>query len=342
MKNIFIFAEHLGGRVTAESLSLTTAALEWKGRYPLASVEWVFCGDSAFPIARDLAEGSGLDVILFDHPSLKFGNPEAHAAVLASWLAPLDSWVFLLPQSSLCLSMAPALSLRLGVPYLSGAVRCLFDGGEIFFIRESLFGKRTERWRPVTDKRILVAMIRQGSPTNFKGGGPPGRVFMAPADPGPLRTCTLYQESASGRETGLTRAAVVVAAGRGIGEERTLASLRELLTFLEGAALGASRPVCDRGWLPPEHQVGITGQTVNPRLYLAFGISGAVQHLAGIQDSQIIVAVNQDPEAPIFRVAHYGVVQDLHVFLPALLQCLRDRRGAHGEPPRIDETGATR
>jgi len=342
MKNIFLFAEHLRGRVTLESLSLRTAALEWKDQYPQASVRWVLCGDSVFPVARDLAEGSGLDVIFFDHPSLKFGNPEAHAAALSSWLEPLDSWAFLLPQSSLCLAMAPALSLRLGVPYLSGAVRCLFDEGEIFFVRESLFGKRTERWRPVSHKRILVAMIRQGSFVGFKGGGPPGRVLMAPADPGPLRTHTVRQEVASGRETGLSRAAVVVAAGRGIGDEGTLASLRELLAFLEGAALGASRPVCDRGWLPPEHQVGITGQTVSPRLYLALGISGAVQHLAGMQDSQIIVAVNQDPEAPIFRIAHYGIVQDLKVFLPALLQCLRDRRGTRGGTPGVDETGATR
>ncbi len=343
MKNIFLFAEHLGGRIVPESLSLAAAAREWKGRYPHALVRWLLCGDSVSPVALDLAERSGLDVICFDHPALKYGNPEAHAAVLASWLEPVDSWAFLLPQTSLALSTAPALSVRLEVPYLSGAVKCHFDGGEVSFTRESLFGKRTERWRPVSGERILVAMIRQGSPVDFKPGGRPrASVLMAPADPGPLRTRTLRQEAASGRETGLSRAAVVVAAGRGIGDERTLVSVRELLTFLSGAALGASRPVCDRGWLPPEHQVGVTGQTVSPRLYLALGISGAIQHLAGMQDSQTIVAVNQDPEAPIFRVAHYAVVQDLRIFLPALLQCLRNRRGARTDPPRIDETETTR
>lgn len=332
MKNIFLFAEYLEGRIVPESLSLATVAQEWKERYPHASVRWLFCGNSVSSVALDLAERSGLDVVCFDHPALKFGNPEAHAAVLAPWLELHDSWAFLLPQTSLALSTAPALSVRLGVPYLSGALKYHFDGGEVSFVRESLFGKRTERWRPVSSKRILVAMIRQGIPVGFKPAGPGARVHMAPADPGPLRTRTLRREAVRGRETGLSRAAVVVAAGRGIGDERTLVSIRELLTFLAGSALGASRPVCDRGWLPPEHQVGVTGQTVSPRLYLAFGISGAIQHLAGMQDAQTIVAVNQDPEAPIFRIAHYAIVQDLRVFLPALLECLRNRRRTRTEP----------
>lgn len=326
MKHVFLFAEHLEGGITADSLALTAAARQWAEKHPEASVQWVLCGHFVSSLAQDLAETSGLDVVAFDHPSLQYGNPEAHAAALAPWLEPLDSWIFFFPQTSLPLALAPALSVRLGAPYLTGALRWHVDGGQVFFLRESLFGKRTERWRPVSDKRILVAMIRQGRAVSFQRGEGAGRVRLAPVDPGRLRTRTLRQEAAKGRETGLSRAGVVVAAGRGIGDDKALGPIREILTLLEGAALAASRPVCDRGWLPPEHQVGVTGQTVRPRLYIALGISGAVQHLAGMQDSQTIVAVNQDPEAPIFRVAHYAVVQDLRVFLPALLECLRERR----------------
>jgi electron transfer flavoprotein alpha subunit len=112
---------------------------------------------------------------------------------------------------------------------------------------------------------------------------------------------------------------VVVAAGKGIGREENLALIRRLAAIFPKGAVGASRLVCDAGWLPYPHQVGVTGKTVAPKLYLACGISGTIQHVTGMRGSRCIVAINTDPRAAIFQVAHYGIVEDLTTFIPLLL-----------------------
>jgi electron transfer flavoprotein alpha subunit len=123
----------------------------------------------------------------------------------------------------------------------------------------------------------------------------------------------------------LTRAEAIVAVGRGIGSAANVEMARRLAELL-GAELAASRPVCDEGWLPMERQIGSSGLTVSPKLYVAIGISGAIQHLAGMRGAGTIVAINKDARAPIFRVADIGVVGDLHEILPALIQALESRR----------------
>ena len=116
----------------------------------------------------------------------------------------------------------------------------------------------------------------------------------------------------------LTKAEVIVSAGRGIGDQDKLELVKKLAECFDKGALGASRPIIDVGWLPLEHQVGQTGQTVRPKLYIACGISGAIQHTAGMATPELIVAINTDPQANIFTVAHIGIVADLHEFLPVL------------------------
>jgi electron transfer flavoprotein alpha subunit len=132
-----------------------------------------------------------------------------------------------------------------------------------------------------------------------------------------------YQESA--RTVDLSAANMIVAVGRGIHEEGNLALVQELAEVL-GAELAASRPICDNGWMPMERQVGSSGQTVAPKLYLAAGISGAIQHLVGMKGSQCIVAINKDPDAPIFEVADYGIVGDLFEVVPALTEAVKAAR----------------
>jgi electron transfer flavoprotein alpha subunit len=129
----------------------------------------------------------------------------------------------------------------------------------------------------------------------------------------------------TGGKVSLTDAAIVVAGGRGVGGPEGYEPLRELCEVL-GAALGASRAAVDVGWIPYEHQIGQTGKIVAPDLYIACGISGAVQHLAGMRASKVIVAINQDPEAPIFKLAHYGIIGDLFEIVPALTRAFRERR----------------
>jgi electron transfer flavoprotein alpha subunit len=128
----------------------------------------------------------------------------------------------------------------------------------------------------------------------------------------------------------LREAEVIIAAGRGVGDEENLACIRELAGLFRRGAVGASRPLCDAGVLPLACQVGMTGQTVSPKLYLACGISGALQHTMGMKNSDVVIAVNTDPKATFCREAHYCVVADLHEFIPVLIEKIR---GLRGEPP---------
>jgi electron transfer flavoprotein alpha subunit len=138
----------------------------------------------------------------------------------------------------------------------------------------------------------------------------------------------LGRQEPAGRSLDLGRAEVIVAVGRGLAGPEHLPLLQELAGLCERGALGASRPVVDAGWLPLEHQVGMTGQTVAPAVYIACGISGAIQHTQGMMRSGLIVAINSDPQAAIFQIAHLGVVQDLHCFLPVLIRKLREQKRA--------------
>jgi electron transfer flavoprotein alpha subunit len=146
--------------------------------------------------------------------------------------------------------------------------------------------------------------------------------FTPKLDPAQLRTTPGQPFRGSSQTVDLGSAQLIVSVGRGIKEAENLPLVQELATAL-GAELAASRPICDNGWLPMERQVGSSGQTVAPKLYLAVGISGAIQHLVGMKGSQCIVAINKDPDAPIFEVADYGIVGDLFEVVPALTEAVR-------------------
>jgi electron transfer flavoprotein alpha subunit len=136
----------------------------------------------------------------------------------------------------------------------------------------------------------------------------------------------LGYEEVGGDQIDLTKADVIVAVGRGVGGADKMGVIHNLAQAL-GAEIGASRPVIDNGWLPRDRQIGSSGQTVAPKLYIAAGISGAIQHLVGMKASSVIVAINKDPGAPIFNVAHYGIVGDLHEVLPALTEAVKAAKG---------------
>jgi len=136
----------------------------------------------------------------------------------------------------------------------------------------------------------------------------------------------LGYEEVTGDQIDLTKADIILAVGRGVGGADKMGPVEELAKAL-GAEIGASRPVIDNGWLPRDRQIGSSGQTVAPKLYIAAGISGAIQHLVGMKGSSVVVAINKDPGAPIFTVAHYGIVGDLHEILPALTEAVRAAKG---------------
>jgi electron transfer flavoprotein alpha subunit len=194
----------------------------------------------------------------------------------------------------------------------------------IRFLRGICGGKIMTEVAPIADTVAVVTMMPGAAKPKAPAGA--GSVKIIHAEVNTAGTRTLGYQEAPPRSLDLAKAEVIVAAGRGIGGPEHLGLIRELAACFDRGAVGASRPVCDAGWLPLEHQVGMTGQTVAPRLYLACGISGAIQHCMGMSRAELIVAINTDPGAAIFKVAHLGIVQDLHRFLPVLISKLRERK----------------
>ena len=234
----------------------------------------------------------------------------------------------LLPHTYRSAEYAPRLAARLGAAYVPSVIAAAVDeDGGLRFRRSILQAKLHAEVVP--GRPAVVATVQIGA---FGGdeAPAPARSFEVgrPADSeeGPEREF-LGREAASAGGVDLASAERIVTAGRGVGGPDEVSVAADLAAALD-AELGASRPVVDNGWLPREHQVGSSGHVVTPNLYVALGVSGSIQHLMGMSGARVIVAVNKDPEAPIFSVAHYGVVADLHEVAPALTRLLEARRGS--------------
>ncbi|NTW97927.1 MAG: electron transfer flavoprotein subunit alpha/FixB family protein, partial [Oscillochloris sp.] len=217
-----------------------------------------------------------------------------------------------------------ALAADLGAALAADAIDVSVEGGQISAVRPSHGGNVINTFAFAAG-RIAVALVRKQS--FAEAAEQPGRSGSVQAVALPataIRTKVLSVAPKSGA-VNLTDAAIIVSGGRGLGNKDNYFKLIPSLAESLGAAYGASRAVVDDGWVPYEHQVGQTGKTVSPKLYVACGISGAIQHLAGMRTSRSIVAINKDPDAPIFRVATYGVVGDVNEVLPLLTEQLKAR-----------------
>jgi electron transfer flavoprotein alpha subunit len=199
--------------------------------------------------------------------------------------------------------------------------------GGLLWTRPVMGGKLQAKVRVKGEGTVLVS-VQSGAFSadgRVAGSAPVKTLEVDPAALVADREILGYEE-VGGDTVDLTKAGVIVAVGRGVGGADKLGPIEELARAL-GAEIGASRPVIDNGWLPRDRQIGSSGQTVAPKLYLAAGISGAIQHLVGMKGSSVVVAINKDPGAPIFTVADYGLVGDLHEILPALTEAVRAARG---------------
>ena len=215
---------------------------------------------------------------------------------------------------------APALAARLGEVLISDVV-AIGDGPT--FTRQLMQGRLTGSYRHTGNGPCLISVQAGAFRAEAVAGGSAEITSFTPAmEAGQIRTKPGTPFRGSAQTVDLGSAQMIVSVGRGIKEAENLPLVQELASAL-GAELAASRPICDNGWLPMERQVGSSGQTVAPKLYLAVGISGAIQHLVGMKGSQCIVAINKDPEAPIFEVADYGIAGDLFEVVPALTEALK-------------------
>ncbi|MCB2186876.1 MAG: electron transfer flavoprotein subunit alpha/FixB family protein [Deltaproteobacteria bacterium] len=280
--------------------------------------------------AATAARQTGLAVTALAAPELPELTGEAVARLLAGFLPAWQPRAIVGGHTTLGLDWAPSLAARLGAACLTGVEGLAEAADGPRFFRPGRHDKLVEEYR--IEERTLVLTVQPGA---FPA--PPEE----PLQPGPVTEITLPRPALRVRvrearpgvaaDAALARAEVVVAAGLGVGKPENLELVRRVASLFSQAAVAGSRPVCDLGWLGYESQVGLTGATVAPRLYLACGISGARQHTVGMQGAGFIVAISQDPRAAIFQLADVCVVEDLLVFLPMLLELAGAGRGGEGE-----------
>ena len=317
---IWVLAEVVDGAPITTSLELITAARELG-----TTVEAVAYGDATASVAATLGE-YGVTTV-HDVGDLAGSLPGApvSASIAAAVAAGSGPDAILFPATYDGRDIAGRLSVKLDRPVLTNVVGLTAgDGGLVS--EHAIFGGSQVLTAAFTGEGPQIFVVRAKSFAAEPSGGAPAAVVAAPApDTGATNGAKILARHVEER-TGpkLDEANVVVSGGRGLGEKDQYALVEELATLLHGAA-GASRAIVDAGWVPYSHQVGQTGKTVKPTVYVACGISGATQHLVGMKGSKNIVAINKDQDAPIFSVADLGIVGDVHKVLPQLIEALKAR-----------------
>ena len=323
MGEIFVLAEHRQGELRDVTFEMLGKGQELAAAMdaPLAAV---LLGHDVGDFATELTKHAN-QVLVVEDARLEHFNSAAYQQVLAHLIADREPGLVLMGQSAYGMDLAPSLATQLGLPLVTDCVGLEFEDGQLFAVRE-MYGGKVSAKLAFRQADLYMVTLRQAA-FPFEEGEPLGGEVIAVDSPLTeeiaYRKFLEYVEAAVG-EVDITQADVVVAVGRGIKEGDNMALVEKLAGALGGVVAG-SRPVVDAGWLPPDRQVGQSGKTVKPKLYLAVGISGASQHVAGMKASSTIVAINKDPDAPIFKVAHYGIVDDLFKVVPALTAQLEAR-----------------
>ena len=280
-------------------------------------------GQGIEALAAELAGKQLEKLYLVDHELLKEYTPDAYTSALRQLLAQVEPEYVLLPHTYQVRDFLPKLATALGTVAVSDVVAHRVEAGAVLLVRQLFQGKVNSDVR-FTGAAPHFASLQAGAyrADQVLAGSLEVEKFTPAIAPGDVRTKPLERFRESARAVDLSAAELIVAVGRGIKEADNIALIQDLANVM-GAELAASRPICDAGWLPMERQVGSSGQTVGPKLYVAIGISGAIQHLVGMKGSRTIVAINKDPNAPIFEVADYGIVGDLFQVVPALIEAFK-------------------
>jgi electron transfer flavoprotein alpha subunit len=286
----------------------------------------VLVGPGAGAAAAEQLAKFGADLVLVvEHERLAHYNPEAAAATVAARLSSGGYRAAVFSASAQGQDLAPRVAAKLGVGLASDVVSLAVEGDAIVARHPVNTGKVTATVR-LTGSPALVS-VRQGAITAAEEPRPPRTEAVAPAvDPAQARVVVKELREGSKGKLDLGEAPVVVSGGRGLKAAENFKLVEELADAFGNAAVGATRAVTDDGWRPHSDQIGQTGRLVSPNLYVAVGISGAIQHLAGMRTSKTIVAINKDKDAPIFKVADYGIVGDVFDIVPALTAAVREAR----------------
>jgi len=323
MRDILVLAEHRSGVLRDVSLEMLVAAGQVAAETG-GSIVTVLMGSGVDGMAEKLA-GYSDKVLYIDDPLFASYNPENIQAVLAELIKEQKPELVMVGHTTQGVDMAPALAVQLDMPYVTDAVGVNVVDGAIKPVRTYYQGKVSADYAFKGEAPYLLT-VRESS---FTVGDAPKSGTIEKIEC-PLkaeiesRKFVEYLEAAVG-DVDITQADILVSVGRGIKEPKNLELIEELANEL-GAVISCSRAVVDAGWLPHERQVGTSGKTVKPKIYLAIGISGAFEHVAGMKGSKNIIAINKDPNAPIFAVATYGIVDDLFKVVPKLIEKIREMK----------------
>lgn len=313
--NVLVLAEHTDGQVAEVTYELLGKAKElaaaWGGKVEVA----------LFGAAALASQLEGPDVVVsMDHPALERYVPEAYEVALLSVLEERSPRLLLLSNATIGLDLGAAMSVHWDASLAAYVGDVKVDGDAVVATAQVMGGKLLAEVE-LTGERGICTMLAGASPAAAgQVASPSQEVATAAAPEGLEKVQTTLRTviEPEGGDVNITDAELLVSVGRGIESEENLELVQELADLL-GAPLSASRPVIDSGWLPKTRQVGKSGLKVKPKVYLAFGISGAPEHLEGMRDAELIIANNSDENAPIFGVAHFGTTEDLFDLIPALV-----------------------
>jgi len=326
---ILVIVEQREGKLNRVSFETLTGA-QAIARETGWTLEAAVVGSGVGEIAREVAGKKVAKVYDIESPQLARYTPDAFVAALKPFIADKKPTLVLMPHTYQVRDFAPKLATALGRALVSDCIGYKKEGDKLLFVRQMFQGK------------FAADVAFAGEPpyfATFQTGAFRGDQAEAGASPATVETVQVdVPVSALRNKPGevfkeakqavdLTQAEIIVAVGRGIKEEKNIALAKQLAEAL-GGEIAASRPICDAGWLPMDRQIGSSGQTVAPKLYVALGISGAIQHIVGMKGSRTIVAVNKDSEAPIFEVADIGIVGNLFEVIPPLVEEIKKAKAS--------------
>jgi len=323
MGSILLVAEIQKGKLREASLELVSFARKVAaatGR----DVKSLVVGKDVAGIAEELSKKGGGEVYLADADALAQYNVDAFHAAAKAAIEAASPDVILLSNTPTGWDLAPRIAAALDAGFVSDCFNLDVENGELVFYRRYFNGKLDSRIRPVA--LPIVATMQPGATQAYEGSEA-GSVTPLSVSVGETGTTFVEIKAAEKKGVDLTKAEVIVSGGRSLGGPEKFEEVIKPLAEALGGAVGASRPVVDSGWLPHEYQVGSSGQIVSPKLYVACGISGAIQHLVGMKGSNYIIAINKDADAPIFEVADLGVVGDLFEVVPKLTEAVKAAKG---------------
>jgi electron transfer flavoprotein alpha subunit len=313
--NVLVIAEQRDGVLKKVALEMLGIGTKLAGGIS-GGAEAVLLGSGLGSLPDALAQHGAAKVYIIDDPALAQYSSEGYSNTLAALISRIEPAVVLVGATAMGKDLAPRLAARLGVGLASDCTTLEISNGRLVATRPIYAGKALAKVK-LSGVPQMATVRPNVLPVPEPIPGKTATIEPVAAAVGEVRARVVDVVGAGEGEIDVAEANVIVSGGRGVGGPEGFAPIRSLAKTL-GAAVGASRAAVDAGWIEHAHQVGQTGKTVTPNLYIACGISGAIQHQAGMKTSKVIVAVNKDPEAPIFKLANYGIVGDLFVIVPLL------------------------